>query len=170
MELDKMCASTVIPSRTRYQLRQFVVGQHDTTPMRWRQILLEAQDLMFKIRVAEINLAKARITIDRLRATGDAVDALDADEAEVGAVLTERTLAGARIELQWLAELADEVGAHTFEEIEADQPRYWALRLDRQAVLDKLGAVEGVSPGNLAAMLNAGLISRAAEELGAGEP
>lgn len=160
MNLTPYVSQTVVTSRSRYQLRNFVVGQHDTAPMRWRQILIEAQDLAYKIRLAEIGVQKAEIEIERLLATNDPLDALEAEERRLGVVMTERTLAGARQELAWLQELAEEVGPHTAEQIEADQPDYWALRLNRQAGLDRMGAVEGVSPANLQSMLNAGLISR----------
>ena len=169
MNLDRLTDSTIIPSRSRYQIRHFVIGQHDTDPMRWRQVLIEAQDLAYKIRLAEIDCAKKRIEIERLLSSGDPIEALEAEERQLGIVLTERTLEGARMELAWLQEIADEIGAYTFEEIEADQPRYWRLRLDRQASLDKLAATEGVSPGNLASMLNAGLLHRASDELGEGQ-
>lgn len=141
-------------------MRHFVLGQHDTAPMQWRQILLEAQDLIYKIRLAEIAVQKASIEIERLMSTGDEIDALEAEEKELGVVLTKRTLQGARQELLWLQELADEVGAFTAEEIEADQPNYWSLRLNRQAGLDRLALAEGVSPANLQSMLSAGLLTK----------
>lgn len=159
MDLDKYAADTIIPSRSRYQLRQFVIGQHDTPAMQWRQVLIEGQDMAYKIRLAELSLKKTRIEINKLLSTGDPIDAIDAEEKQVGMVLTERTLAGARIELQWLQEIAEEIGPYTFEEIEADQPNYWVKRLQRQADLDVLAVRQGVSAGNLASMLNAGMLT-----------
>lgn len=160
VNLDRFANSTIIPSRSRYQLRKFVIGQHDTAPMQWRQVLIEAQDLAYKIRLAEIDIQKKSIEIQRLSASGDPIDALEAEERQLSIALTERTLKGAHMELMWLQEIADEIGAYTFEEIEADQPNYWALRLDRQASLDKLAVAEGISPGNLQALLDAGLIGK----------
>jgi hypothetical protein len=159
MNLERYTSNTIIPSRSRFQLRQFVIGQHDTAPMQWRQILIEAQDLAYKIRIAELDVEKKRIEIHRLMSSGDPIDAIEAEEKRLGITLTERTLEGARMELGWLQELAEEVGEHSFEEIEADQPHYWSLRLHRQAGLDQLSATIGVNPGNLQSMLNAGLIS-----------
>jgi hypothetical protein len=141
-------------------LRQFVVGQHDTAPMQWRQILIEVQDLAYKVRMAELDIERKRIEIHKLLSTGDPLDAIEAEEKQLAITLTERTLQGARMELGWLQELADEVGSYTFDEIEADQPTYWALRLNRQAGLDRLAVTEGVSQGNLQSMLNAGLLHR----------
>jgi hypothetical protein len=152
--------ATIIPSRTRYQLRQFVIGAHDTPAMRWRQVLLEAQDLAYKIRLAELDVEEKRIEIHRLLSTGDPIDAIEAERKQLGIVVTERGLAGARLELSWVCELADEIGAYTPEEIEADQPAYWAARLQRQAGLDRMAIQEGISAGNLGSMLNAGLLNK----------
>lgn len=160
MNLEPHTADIIIPSRSRFQLRQFVIGQHDTAPMQWRQILIEAQDLMYKIRLAELDVEKKRIEIHRLLSTGDPIDAIEAEEKQLGITLTERTLRGARLELGWLQELADEIGPHSLDDIEADQPYYWSLRLSRQAGLDKLAVAEGVSSANLQSMLNAGLLDR----------
>jgi hypothetical protein len=160
MNLEPFTATTVVPSRSRFQLRQFVIGQHDTAPMQWRQILIEAQDLSYKIRLAELDVEKKRIEIHRLMSSGDPIDAIEAEEKRLGIVLTERTLEGARMELGWLQELAEEVGEHSHDEIEADQQHYWSLRLNRQAGLDRLAAIEGVSQGNLQSMLNAGLLAK----------
>jgi len=160
MNLEPYTAQTVIPSRTRFQLRQFVIGQHDTAPMQWRQILIEAQDMAYKIRMAELDVERKRIEIHKLLSTGDPIDAIDAEEKQLGITLTERTLAGARMELGWLQELADEIGPHTFDEIEADQLNYWQLRLSRQAGLDQLALQQGISQANLQSMLSAGLLNK----------
>jgi hypothetical protein len=160
MNLEPHANQTVIPSRTRFQLRQFVVGQHDTAPMQWRQILIEAQDLAYKIRMAELDVERKRIEIHKLLSTGDPIDAIDAEEKQLGITLTERTLQGARMELGWLQELAHEIGPHTFDEIETDQPNYWQLRLSRQAGLDQLALQQGISQANLQSMLSAGLLNK----------
>lgn len=152
-----------ITTRTRYQLKHFVIGQHDTPPMQWRQVLIEAQDLSYKIRMAEIAVQKLNIEIERLLSSGDPLDALEAEEKRLGVVLTERTLLGARMELEWLQDIASEVGEYTPEQIESDQPEYWTRRLSRQAGLDRLALTEGVSPANLQSMLNAGLLTKEAQ-------
>ena len=158
MDLERYTSQTVIPSRSRYQLRQFVIGQHDTAPMQWRQILIETQDLAYKIRMAELDCERKRIEIQKLSATDDTLDVIEAEEKRLGLTLTERTLQGAYLELGWLEELADEVGAHSFEEIEANQPEYWKLRLNRQAGIDQLSVQQGISAGNLESMRLAGFL------------
>jgi hypothetical protein len=159
MNLQPHAHQHVIPSRTRYQLRQFVIAKHDTAPMQWRQVLIEAQSLFYNIRIAELDVRKKEIEIERLLATGDEIDAIEAEEKQLGIQLTERTLAGARMELQWLQEIAEEVGIYTPEQIETDQPKYWAARLSRQAGLDQMSIQQGISSGNLESMRLAGLIT-----------
>jgi hypothetical protein len=160
MNLERYTTQTVIPSRSRYQLRQFVIGAHDTAPMQWRQILIEAQDLAYKIRMAELDCDRKRIEIERLLNTNDQLDFIEAEEKRLGLTLTERTLQGAHLELGWLQELADEVGPHTIDEIEADQHNYWTARLNRQAGLDQLSATQGITTGNLESMRLAGLLTK----------
>lgn len=164
MNLEKYTSNTIIPSRTRFQLRHFVVGLHDTPAMQWRQILIEGQDMAYKIRMAELSIEKAKIEIHKLLSTGDPIDAIEAEEKQLGMTLTERTLQGARMELQWLQEMAEEVGPFTFEEIEDDQPEYWTKRLQRQADIDQFSIANGISTGNVQSMLNAGLLSEKGEE------
>lgn len=163
MNLEPYISETVIPSRTRYQLRHFVIGAHDTAPMRWRQILLEAQDLAYKIRIAELDIEQKRIEIHRLLSTGDPIDTIEAERKRLGIAITEQNLAGARLELSWVCELADEIGAYTPNQIEADQPDYWTARLNRQAGLEQMAATNGISAANLGSMLNAGLITKMEE-------
>ena len=167
MDLELYARTTIIPSRTRYQLRHFVINQHDTPPMQWRQVVLEAQSLIMNIRLSELEADKTRIEMERLADSDDPIDRIEHEQKRIGLVASERALEAARLELAWLSELADEIGVYTFEEIEADQPEYWALRLNRQASMDQLGTQLGVNPGNLQSMLNAGLITRAdAPEIG----
>lgn len=160
MDLQPYAHTTIIPSRTRYQLRHFVVNQHDTPPMQWRQIVLEAQSLIMNIRLSELEAEKTRIEMERLGDTDNPIEQIELEQKRIGLVASERSLQAARLELGWLSELADEIGVYTFEDIEADQPEYWALRLNRQASMDQLGTQLGVNPGNLQSMLNAGLITR----------
>jgi len=158
MDIEKYAEQYIFPSRSRYQLENFVVGQHDTPQMQWKQVLLEGQQLAYNIKSAEINIKKTQIEMEKLLQTGDEIDALDAEQKRLDIILTERTLAGAKLELAWLEEVAGRIGAYTFEEVEADQPKYWQLRLQRQADTDALSQIEGISPSNIASMMNAGMI------------
>lgn len=156
-------ANFITTGRTKFQLCHFVIGQHDTPQMKWRQIVIEAQQLAYNIRMAELDIERKRIEIHKLLSTGDPLDAIEAEEKQLGIVLTERTLAGARLEMSWLEELAKEVGFYTFDEIEADQSSYWAKRLQRQAEIDRFSAQNGINAGNVQSMLNAGLLENKEE-------
>jgi hypothetical protein len=164
IDLIKYADSTIIPSRSRYQLQNFVIGKHDTNPMRWRQILLEAQQLAYNIRMAELDIQRKQIEIERLLATGDPIDEIEAEEKRIGIIMTERALKAAELEFSWLQEAATETGAYTLKEIEEDQPRYWEARLLRQAEIEQLATRNGVSSGNLESMNSAGLLAKENEE------
>jgi hypothetical protein len=164
INLVKHADDTIIPSRSRFQLRNFVIAKHDTNPMRWRQILLEAQQLAYNIRMAELDIQRKQLEIDKLLATGDPIDAIEAEEKRLGIIMTERALKGAQLEFQWLEEAAVEVGAYTLEQIEDDQPTYWNARLFRQAEMERLAAGNGMSLGNLESMNAAGLLVKENEE------
>ena len=70
--------------RSEYQLQHFVVNQHDTEPQRYRQCLTEIQAISYTLRTVKLELQKSEIQIERLRATRDSVDELDAQIKEVG--------------------------------------------------------------------------------------
>jgi hypothetical protein len=160
MDLEPYASKTIIPSRTRYQLRYFVVNMHDTAPMRWRQVVLEAQALISGIKLGELYAERTRIEMARLTESDDPIDQISYEEKRIGLVTSERTLEGMRLELEWLSEIADEIGAYSLEEVEENQPEYWALRLNRQASMEQLGSQLGVNPGNLQSMFDIGMISR----------
>jgi len=163
MKIELYNKKIVIPSRTRYQLSQFVIGQHDTPQMQWRQILIEAQDLAYKIRSAELDCEKKKIEIHKLLSSGNPIEAIEAEEKKLGLELTERTLNGARLELEWLQELAEETGSYSMEEIEDNQHEYWTARLSRQAGMDQLSATQGIGVGNLESMRLIGLLAKSDE-------
>lgn len=170
MNIEKVVEKTVVTSRTKFQLKFFVVGQHDTKPMQWRQLLIEAQDLAYKIRTAELSLERTSIEIKNLLSTGDPLDLIDAKQKELDRVLTERVLEGAKLEFSWLEEFAEEIGSYSNQEIEDDQQTYWSKRLQRQSDIDVLSRTQGISVGNLTSMLNAGLLIYEQEQLCAISP
>ena len=121
--------------RSRYQLIHFVIGQHDTPEMRFYQLCLELQSMGLKLRVAQIGVRKAEIEIARLLETGDELDALEAEEKEVGLEQTRIVMRGAERELAILTDLFDGCQHYTRDEIEHAQPEYWQKRLTRQTNL-----------------------------------
>ena len=129
--------------RSRFQLIHFVIGQHDTPEMRFYQLCLELQDMGYKLRLAQINVRKGEIQIARLLETGDELDALEAEEMEVGAEQHRIVMQGAERELAILTDLFDESQKFTRDEIEHAQPEYWEKRLTRQTNLQIMSGSVG---------------------------
>jgi len=121
--------------RSRYQLIHFVIGQHDTPEMRFYQLCLELQDMGYKLRTAQLSIRKTEVEISRLLETGDELDALEAEEKQVGLEQTRIVMRGAERELAILTDLFDESQKFTRDEIEHAQPEYWQKRLTRQTNL-----------------------------------
>ena len=142
--------------RSRFQLIHFVIGQHDTPEMRFYQLCLELQDMGHKLRLAQINVRKAEIQIARLLETGDELDALEAEEMEVGAEQHRIVMQGAERELAILTDLFDESQKFTRDEIEHAQPEYWEKRLTRQTNLQIMSG--NVGWAQLDSMRQAGLL------------
>ncbi len=142
--------------RSRYQLVHFVIGQHDTPEMRFYQLCLELQDMGFKLRMAQLSVRKTEVEIARLQATGDDLDAIEAEEKQVGLEQTRIVMQGAERELAVLGDLFDESQKFTRDEIEHAQPEYWQKRLTRQTNLQLMAG--GVQWAQLDSLRQAGLL------------
>jgi len=142
--------------RSRYQLVHFVIGQHDTPEMRFYQLCIELQDMGYKLRMAQLGVRKAQVEIGRLEATGDELDAIEAEEKQVGLEQTRIVMRGAEREVAILTDLFDESQKFTRDEIEHAQPEYWKARLTRQTNLQLLAG--HVDVGQLTSLHNAGLL------------
>ncbi len=129
--------------RSRYQLIHFVLGQHDTPEMQFYQLCLELQDMGYKLRMAEIGVRKAEIEIARLLETGDELDALEAEEAQVGLEQTLIVMKGAQREIAILEDIFNTCQHYTRDEIEHAQPEYWQARLTRQTNLQMMSGNVG---------------------------
>jgi len=155
MNIGEAIAAVQQP-RSRFQLEHFVIGQHDTPEMRFYQLCLELQDMAYKIRLAQIGVRKSEVRIGRLEATGDELDALEAEEARLGLEQTAIVMAGAERELAILTDLFNESTHYTRDEIEHAQPDYWQARLTRQTNLQLLSGT--VQWAQLDSMRQAGLL------------
>ena len=116
--------------RSRFQLEHFVIGQHDTPEMRYYQLCLELQDTGYKLRIAKLGVRKAEIEISRLLETGDELDAIEAEEKQVGLEQTRIVMLGAEREMAILTELFEESQKYSRDEIERAQPEYWGSPFD----------------------------------------
>ena len=124
--------------RSRYQLIHFVLGQHDTPEMQFYQLCIELQDMGYKLRIAQLNVRKTEIEITRLLETGDELDAIEAEEKQVGLEQTQIVMKGAQREIAILEDIFNECQHYTRDEIEHAQPEYWQARLTRQTNLQMM--------------------------------
>ena len=161
MDITEAIAEIQQP-RSRYQLIHFVIGQHDTPEMRFYQLCLELQDMGLNLRLAELSVRKNEIEIGRLLETGDEIDAIDAEEKQVGLEQTRIVMRGAEREIAVLTDLFDGCQHYTRDEIEHAQPEYWQLRLTRQTNLQIMAG--NVGWAQLDSMRQAGLLDDAVAE------
>ena len=129
--------------RSRYQLIHFVLGQHDTPEMQFYQLMMELQDMGFKLRMAQLNVRKTEVEIARLLETGDELDAIEAEEKQVGLEQTQIVMKGAQREIAILEDIFNECQHYTRDEIEHAQPEYWQKRLTRQTNLQMMSGNVG---------------------------
>ena len=148
--------------RSRFQLIHFVIGQHDTPEMRFYQLCLELQDMGYKLRVAELSVRKTEVEISRLLETGDELDAIEAEEKQVGLEQTLIVMRGAEREIAVLTDLFDESQKFTRDEIEHAQPEYWQKRLTRQTNLQIMSG--NVGWAQLDSMRQIGLLDEMVSE------
>ena len=158
MDITEAIAEVQQP-RSRFQLVHFIIGQHDTPEMRFYQVCIELQDMGYKLRMAEFGVRKTEIEIRRLIETGDELDAIEAEEKQVGLEQTRIVMLGAEREIAILTDLFDESTHYTRAEIEHAQPEYWHARLTRQTNLQLMAG--GVQWAQLDSMRQAGLLEEA---------
>lgn len=157
-ELEKIVDNYAVQERSRYQIEKFVLGQHDTPEMQYRQILIEAQDLYFKILSAENTINKLNFEIEELEKSQNKKDYFKAEDKKIKAAQMKLGLEGAISELNILEDIFKTFPKYTAEDIENNQEEYWAKRLLRQAGLDRMAIEQGIGSGNLSSLINAGII------------
>lgn len=163
-EINKAIAEVQQP-RSRFQLERFVLGQHATPEMQYYQTVIELQDMIYKYKLAQINVKKTEAKIAKLRATGDQIDELKAQERELGLAQTKFAMIGAERELAHLVEIWNGFEQkYTREEIEAAQPDYWQERLTNNAKAMLMGGA-GVNPAHIEAMDQAGVLDSFVETI-----
>ena len=156
-QIEKAIAEVQQP-RSRFQLERFVLGQHATPEMQYYQTVIELQDMIYKYKLAQINVKKAEAKIAKLRATGDEIDELKAQERELGLAQTKFAMIGAERELAHLVEIWNSFEhRYTREEIETAQPDYWQARLTNNARAMLMGG-GGVNAAHIEAMDQAGVL------------
>lgn len=144
-------------SRSEYQIRAWVLGQHPTPAQQFKQCVIELHAAQRNLQTADRERRKALIKIELLERTGDPIDAIDAEELRADLADIDRTMSGQRRELEVLQSIYNELPHFTADEIEADQPAYWDARLknDVRAQI----AAGGANWSHLQSMQQAGMLT-----------
>jgi len=149
-------------SRSRFQIENFVLRQHDTIEMQFYQLCLEMQTLRHALELNEVAIRKSKLEIQRLLETGDEMDALDAESKQIDLNYLMVTYNGSLKEYAIMEDLFDEMPHFTRDEIEQAQPEYWTARMTRQTNLQIMAG--GVQWSQLDAMRQIGLLDELVEE------
>jgi len=128
--------------RSQFQLEKFVINQHDTDEMRYYQCVTELQSLYYTIKEVSLQMQKNEIEVERLRATGDAIDEIEAQIKELGMEQTRVVATGAIREFDTLLKILEQFPAYTRKDIELNQSEYWQLRLEKQRLSPVDQAIE----------------------------
>lgn len=151
--------ASVLQARTDYQLEHFVINQHDTDEMRYKQCLLEIQSLYYAIKIINLEMKKSQIEIDNLLKTGNEIDKIDAEIKEIKLEQTILAGQGVHQELDKLLEIYNSFQKkYSKDEIESGQFDYWDKRLRRQSFFQELGGSANQA-SHLEALRQTGAIS-----------
>ena len=97
-----------------------------------------------------------KIEIDRLLATGDEIDAIEALKKQYKLANMQETMLYREREIKTLVKILNTFPKmYTYEEIEAAEPAYWEKRLNRQMAEDMVSAQTGINPGNIRSAIQA---------------
>lgn len=152
-------------ARTDFQLKHFVVGQHDTLEQQYKQVLLELQEILFTIKQVDLQNKKTTLEIEQLKSTGNAIDGVDAEIKELSIERALLARLGAVKEAQTLVKIWESFATkYTSEQIEQNQVEYWNARLLRQAQLEAMGSQGSVSWGSLDALRQIGKLQAITDE------
>jgi hypothetical protein len=136
-----------------YPMRHFVVGQHDTLGQQWAQCMLELKNRIQNLRRAAIGRRRLIRRISNLEAKQSEPARDRADELRIDLEELQYAEGGTIREVGHLLTIMAELEARhdgkgwTREELDAEQPMYWNLRAQRQAIQD-LNAHGNVMVGN----------------------
>lgn len=142
--------------KSDFQIKHFVVGQHDTPERQYVQCVIQLHTLVCNIKLGEIKRRKTLIKIRDLKNKDrDELTQLDIDEEELALEQIEFGLKGALREFAcFFAILKSFPKQFTYEEIQRAEMTYWSLRLSRQAQED-IEAHGRIGVGNQDAMWQA---------------
>lgn len=152
MEIEKLtpeiiqAISEIQQPRSKFQLDKFVINQHDTDEMRYFQTVLEIQQLYNGIRKTVIKKKQLEIQIERLMASEDEIDQLEAQGLVIDLEECALGVIGARREIEHLMDIFNSFPKKfTRDEIEDAQPDYWMKRMHRQTTLEFAGGTQAAA-------------------------
>lgn len=148
-------------NRSRYQMDRFVVGQHHTPEMQYRQIIVEAVGLFEELQETELRIEKIAAECEELRATAKRSDEIEAQIKENSLPGLERHKTITQRELDHLQELAARYPAYSLADIEDKQESYWQERLMRTAHFQALSG--GIGWAQIEAVWQAGILPELAD-------
>lgn len=143
--------------RSAYVLEKFVVGQHDTPETQYSQCVLELQVKYDNIRRAVLNKKKLLIKISEYESRNTDLDQIEADLLKIDLEEQDRAMLGALREFEALYLIWQSFPQkYTREDLDKNQPEYWAKRLHRQAK-QEVQATGRIGAGNNEALRQIGL-------------
>lgn len=120
--------------RTDFQLKHFVVGQHDTEPRRWFQCVLQLQLNLQNLKRAAVQQRISRRKIERLRQSGTVDDLDEAELLQIDLDAHALAILGTVRETQTLLAIFRSFArSYTNDDLNAAEEEYWQKRLRRQA-------------------------------------
>jgi hypothetical protein len=152
-------------NRTKYQLEKFVIGQHHSPEMQYRQLCAEAAGVINSIEETKLRIEKIKAEAEELRETGKKSDEIEARIKELSIPDLELHIISSQRELEFMEEMFEQFPKFTREEIEAAQQDYWETRLTRVAQLQMLSRQGGVDWAQLEAVYQAGIMNEAIERI-----
>lgn len=158
--IHKLRAS-IDQSRSEYQIKKFVLGQHHTLEMQYVQLVRECSVLQDSYEEALLHIEKLYAEAEELRETGKKSDDIEAKIKEKQAASIKHGLEGTKREMEYMYKLLEIYPSFTREEIENAQEQYWKERLTRVAQMQAMGG--GVSWAQIEALWQADALSKLTE-------
>lgn len=155
----------VSQNRTNYQLEKFVLGQHHSPEMQYRQLVIELNGLLDSKEEQKLRIEKTKAEAEELRETGKKSDAIEAKILDLKVKNMEAGLMPVEKEISHLQSIFDASYKYSAEEIEAAQADYWETRLTRVAQLQMLSRQGGVDWAYLDSLQQSGIIEQALAQI-----
>jgi hypothetical protein len=129
-------------NRSNFQLKNFIVAQHQTPGRQRMQCIDELTTRLFNIRLMQLDAEKLNIEIEKLESGGERYDSFEEKLRHVDIEQKKLQLARGELfrlnqvrEAECLYAIAQSLPKYTREQYEEEEPLYWALRLNEQIEL-----------------------------------